>query len=187
MVSKQLLESKPTVPTVKRAPLRTSGDSFADDDLTHTSSVTGHSRQSCRPLTSPVQTWRLRDRTPPATALMPRWAAKETRAATTSGGRPKGGKAADDDVPESLAYLPARLPTDNALRRGLAPRGPDVAVLLDGTALVACGASLPHAHHSARGPSARAPPDDDKRSLAHLLRAVLFKSTPRGGQALHPR
>ena len=43
---------------------------------------------------------------------MPRWAAKERRAATTSGGRPKGGKAADDDVPESLAYLPARLPTD---------------------------------------------------------------------------
>ena len=112
VVSKQLLESKPTVPTVKRAPLRTSGDSFADDDLTHTSSVTGQSRQSCRPLTSPVQTWRLRDRTPPATALMPRWAAKERRAATTSGGRPKGGKAADDDVPESLAYLPARLPTD---------------------------------------------------------------------------
>ena len=112
VVSKQLLESKPTVPTVKRAPLRTSGDSFADDDLTHTSSVTDHSRQSCRPLTSPVQTWRLRDRTPPATALMPRWAAKERRAATTSGGRPKGGKAADDDVPESLAYLPARLPTD---------------------------------------------------------------------------
>ena len=34
VVSKQLLESKPTVPTVKRAPLRTSGDSFADDDLT---------------------------------------------------------------------------------------------------------------------------------------------------------
>ena len=113
VVSKQLLESKPTVPTVKRAPVRSSGESFADDDLTHTSSVTGHSRQSCRPLTSPVQTWRLRDRTPPATALMPRWAARETRAATTSGvGRPKGGKAADDDVPESLAYLPARLPTD---------------------------------------------------------------------------
>ena len=114
VVSKQLLESKPTVPTVNRAPLRTSGESFADDDdLTHTSSVTGQSRQSCRPLTSPVQTWRLRDRTPPATALMPRWAARETRAATTSGvGRPKGGKAADDDVPESLAYLPARLPTD---------------------------------------------------------------------------
>ena len=113
VVSKQLLESKPTVPTLKRAPLRTSGDSFADDDLTHTSSVTGQSRQSCRPLTSPVQTWRLRDRTPPATALMPRWAARETRATTTSGvGRPKGGKAADDDVPESLAYLPARLPTD---------------------------------------------------------------------------
>ena len=112
VVSKQLLESKPTVPTVKRAPPRTSGESFADDDLTHTSSVTGHSRQSYRPLTSPVQTWRLRDRTPPATALMPRWAAKERRAATTSGGRPKGGKAADDDVPESLAYLPARLPTD---------------------------------------------------------------------------
>ena len=113
VVSKQLLESKPTVPTVKRAPPRASGDSFADDDLTHTSSVTGSSRQSCRPLTSPVQTWRLRDRTPPATALMPRWAARETRAATTSGvGRPKGGNAADDDVPESLAYLPARLPTD---------------------------------------------------------------------------
>jgi len=113
VVSKQLLDSKPTVPTVKRAPVRSSGESFADDDLTHTSSVTGHSRQSCRPLTSPVQTWRLRDRTPPATALMPRWAARETRAATTSGvGRPKGGKAADDDVPESLAYLPARLPTD---------------------------------------------------------------------------
>ena len=115
VVSKQLLESKPTVPTVKRAPLRTSGDSFAEaeDDLTHTSSVTGQSRQSCRPLTSPVQTWRLRDRTPPATALMPRWAARETRATTTSGvGRPKGGKATDDDVPESLAYLPARLPTD---------------------------------------------------------------------------
>ena len=113
VVSKQLLESKPTVPTLKRAPPRTSGESFADDDLTHTSSVTGQSRRSCRPLTSPVQTWRLRDRTPPATALMPRWAARETRAATTSGvGRPKGGKAADDDVPESLAYLPARLPTD---------------------------------------------------------------------------
>ena len=112
VVSKQLLESKPTVPTVKRVPVRSSGDSFADDDLTHTSSVTDRSRQSCRPLTSPVQTWRLRDRTPPATALMPRWAAKERRAATTSGGRPKGGKAADDDVPESLAYLPARLPTD---------------------------------------------------------------------------
>ena len=113
VVSKQLLESKPTVPTVKRVPVRSSGESFADDDLTHTSSVTGQSRQSCRPLTSPVQTWRLRDRTPPATALMPRWAARETRAATTSGvGRPKGGKAVDDDVPESLAYLPARLPTD---------------------------------------------------------------------------
>ena len=114
VVSKQLLESKPTVPTVKRAPVRSSGESFADDDdLTHTSSVTGQSRRSCRPLTSPVQTWRLRDRTPPATALMPRWAARETRATTTSGvGRPKGGKAADDDVPESLAYLPARLPTD---------------------------------------------------------------------------
>ena len=113
VVSKQLLESKPTVPTVKRAPVRSSGESFADDDLTHTSSVTGQSRQSCRPLTSPVQTWRLRDRTPPATALMPRWAARETRATTTSGvGRPKGGKAADDDVPDSLAYLPARLPTD---------------------------------------------------------------------------
>ena len=113
VVSKQLLESKPTAPPVKRAPVRTSGESFADDDLTHTSSVTGHSRQSYRPLTSPVQTWRLRDRTPPATALMPRWAARETRATTTSGvGRPKGGKAADDDVPESLAYLPARLPTD---------------------------------------------------------------------------
>ena len=113
VVSKQLLESKPTVPTVKRVPVRSSGESFADDDLTHTSSVTGQSRQSCRPLTSPVQTWRLRDRTPPATALMPRWAAKERRAATTSGvGRPKDGKAADDDVPESLAYLPARLPTD---------------------------------------------------------------------------
>ena len=113
VVSKQLLESKPTVPPVKRAPPRTSGESFADDDLTHTSSVTDRSRQSCRPLTSPVQTWRLRDRTPPATALMPRWAARETRATTTSGvGRPKGGKAADDDVPESLAYLPARLPTD---------------------------------------------------------------------------
>ena len=109
VVSKQL-ESRPKA---TRAPPRiSSGDSFADD-LTNASSVTGQSRQSCRPLTSPVQTWRLRDRTPPATALMPRWAARETRAATTSGvGRPKGGKAADDDVPESLAYLPARLPTD---------------------------------------------------------------------------
>ena len=32
--------------------------------------------------------------------------------ATPRGGRPKGGKDADDAVPESLAYLPARLPTD---------------------------------------------------------------------------
>ena len=85
MVSKQLLESKPTAPTVKRAPAA-SGESFADDDdLTHHPPSTGQSRQSCRPLTPPVQTWRLRDRTPPATALMPRWAARETRAATTSG------------------------------------------------------------------------------------------------------
>ena len=81
VVSKQL-ESRPKA---TRAPPRiSSGDSFADD-LTNASSVTGQSRQSCRPLTSPVQTWRLRDRTPPATALMPRWAARETRAATTSG------------------------------------------------------------------------------------------------------
>mmetsp|Transcript_8598 Transcript_8598/g.21989 ORF Transcript_8598/g.21989 Transcript_8598/m.21989 type:complete len:146 (-) Transcript_8598:58-495(-) len=81
VVSKQL-ESRPKA---TRAPPRIScGDSFADD-LTNASSVTGQSRQSCRPLTSPVQTWRLRDRTPPATALMPRWAARETRATTTSG------------------------------------------------------------------------------------------------------
>ena len=115
VASKQLQTRRPATSTTRRRPHDDSGSNAADD-ATLASSVTRSSRQSCRPMTSPVQTWRRCDRAPPASALAPRWAAEEmsaARAATTGGaGRPKGGTAADDDIPVSLAYLPARLPTD---------------------------------------------------------------------------
>ena len=131
VVSKQLLESKPTVPTVKRVPVRSSGESFADDDLTHRALRHGPfaaklpATDASRADVAAPRPYAARDRA--HAALGGERDAPRRQAA----GGPKGGKAADDDVPEPrLSAGPA--PHGPLLRRGLAPRGSDVAVLLDG-------------------------------------------------------
>ena len=78
----QLLESKPTVPTKgHRCGLPASACRRRLITLRHDHAA------KLPPPTPPAQTWR--PIAPPATALMPRWAAKERRAATTSCGQLK--------------------------------------------------------------------------------------------------
>ena len=121
-------------------------------------------------------------RTPPATALMPRWAARETRATTTSGvGRQKAAKS-PRGVVDGAAVVPAGAAPDGPhLRRGLAPRGGGAGGAEGQLSSPAAGTSTAHRHsHVGRRPRAHRTTINARSRISSRLKAPDVAESARG-------